>query len=336
MKGELSHGLPSLVTAGNRILRSDTLNPVLLRGINRSGLEYSEPTPGGFLEAAGISRDEICTIIDDWHANVLRIPLNQEWCLKGLGYHSAETYLASLDQVVAWAAEAGAYTILDLHWLDVEAVYGTTDNPIQGRTANHVPPTPNEQTVELWQTLAKRYQDEPAVIFDLLNEPHDALHDDPHPLRLIDSDGQVLCSTHKSLSARDWARWASLLTSEIRKIRSDGIVLVSGTNWAFDLSGVWIDAPNVVYSTHIYSNRHWIFWSKGLGKHAKVPIFVGEWGGTERDLGFGRRLAGRLRRLGVGWAAWSWSDFPRLVRSAQAQDYEPTPFGSLVRDELKR
>jgi len=41
-----------------------------------------------------------------------------------------------------------------------------------------------------------------------------------------------------------------------------------------------------------------------------------------------------MRDLGLGWTAWSWSDFPRLVASAQNQNLEPTLFGHLVRDEL--
>lgn len=334
MNGELSHGLPALVTAGNRVFRADTRTPVLLRGLNRSGLEYSEPGAGGFLAAAQITHDEIGVLVQDWRANVLRIPFNQDWCLHGRGSHSAEDYLASLDQVIDWAAALRAYTILDLQWLDIETPYGTTHNSIQGRTVNHVPPTPNAKTIDLWRLLAERYRDEPAVLFDLLNEPHDRLSDDPHPLQLVDSDGNIVSTDRKRFSAEDWSRWASLLTSEIRKIRPDGVLVVSGVDWGFDLRGVVIDAPNIVYSTHIYANRPWFTWRRALGRHREVPLFVGEWGVSDHEIRFGQRLAARLRKLGMGWTAWSWSDFPRLVVSAQTQDFTPTAFGALVRDEL--
>jgi hypothetical protein len=72
-------------------------------------------------------------------------------------------------------------------------------------------------------------------------------------------------------------------------------------------------------------------WRKALGNSSQVPIFVGEWGGTEQDLRFGRVLTSRMRRLELGWTAWSWADEPRLVEPAS---YEPTPFGELVRNEL--
>ncbi len=334
MNGELSHGLPALITSGNRILRADTMSPILLRGVNRSGLEYSEPDAEGFLSAAHLTRDEIQEIVAGWHSNVIRIPFNQDWCLKGRGGHSAEKYLSALDQVISWAAEMGAYTILDLQWLDVETAYGTTEHPIEGRVMNCVPPAPNARTVTLWRTLAARYQGETAVIFDLLNEPHDVLSDDPHQLRLIGKKGSIITSDRKCFTADQWSRWASLLTSAIRDIKPNGLILVAGVDWAFDLREVKVDAPNIVYSTHIYANRGKRDWPKALGRCGEVPVFVGEWGGADHELEFGADLAREMRRLELGWAAWSWCDSPRLVAQLRTANVEPTAFGALVRDEL--
>jgi len=310
------------------------LSPVLLRGVNRSGLEYSEPDAGGFLSAVRITQDEIREIVSGWQANILRIPFNQDWCLNGRGTHSGEEYLTALDEVIAWGAELGAYTILDLQWLDAETIYGTTIHPKQGRAANHVPPTPNERSIDLWRTLADRYRDETAVIFDLFNEPHNVLEDDPHPLNLIGSDDTVALSDETRLTAREWSKWASLLVATVREIKPDGIIMVGGVDWAFDLSGIDIDAPNIVYSTHIYSNRRRKDWSKAFGRHREVPIFVGEWGGTEQDLEFGASLAAEMRGFGLGWTAWSWTDFPPLVEVPEPPASKPTPFGALVRNEL--
>jgi endoglucanase len=334
MNGELSHDLPALITSGNRILRADTKSEILLRGVNRSGLEYSEPDAGGFLSAANLTRDEIREIISGWGSNVIRIPFNQDWCLNGRGGHSAEEYLSALDQVISWAAEMGAYTILDLQWLDVETAYGTTEGPGKGRVINRVPPAPNGQTVALWRALAERYQIETAVIFDLLNEPHDVLSDDPHQLNRISPDGSVVASDQRRFTAEQWSRWANLLTSAIRAIKPDGLILVAGVDWAFDLREVIVDAPNIVYSTHIYANRKKSDWPKALGRCREVPVFVGEWGGAAHELDFGSDLAREMRRLGLGWAAWSWSDFPRLVAKQSITTLEPTAFGALVRNEL--
>src|SRR5581483_5730245 len=126
MLGQLSHGLPDLATSENRILRMDTGEPVLLRGVNRSGLEYTEPSDNGFLAAADFTEEEVREIVMGWRCNIIRLPFNQDWALRGRHGHSAEEYLSALDQVISWAAALGAYTILDLQWLDADRVYGHT------------------------------------------------------------------------------------------------------------------------------------------------------------------------------------------------------------------
>ena len=64
-------------------------------------------------------------------------------------------------------------------------------------------------------------------------------------------------------------------------------------------------------------------------------MFVGEWGGGAEHVRWGATLVRYLNRLGLGWTAWSWSDYPRLVVDAQSQIYNPTDFGGLVRRSLQ-
>jgi aryl-phospho-beta-D-glucosidase BglC (GH1 family) len=336
MPSELSHDLPWLETSGNRILRSDTAQPVLLRGVNRSGLEYSEPTDGGFLAGAEFTEDEVRAIVSDWGANIIRVPFNQDWALCGRKECSPEEYRASLDKVISWASARGAYTILDLQWLNAETVYGYTQHPIRGKTPNRVAPTPDANSSILWRMLAERYRDEPAVLFDLFNEPHEPLGDDFLPIRVIGPDGEVVESDTCLVGPKEWVPWATRLVAEIRTVRPKGLVLVGGVDWAFDLRGVRVEAPGIVYSAHIYPHHKPGTWWKALGAAGEVPVFIGEWGGTAGDLGFGRRLSQRLRRLGLGWTAWSWVDYPELVQTPRVPDYEPTAFGVLVRSQLRK
>lgn len=335
MRGELSFGLPELVTASNRILRADTMQPILLRGINRSGLEYSHPSDSGFLDGAQFTQEEVREMVMVWRSNLIRLPFNQEWALHGTAGHSADEYLAALDQAIAWAAALGAYTMLDLHWLDADTIYGHTKDNTGVASDNHVPPAPNDDSVTLWRTLAMRYREEPAVLLDLLNEPHDPIEDDCQPIWQIDQNGNVVPSRGDSFGPDEWIPWASRLIAEIRRVRPGGIILVAGTDWAFDLRRIRLDAPNIVYSAHIYPNRSRVNWWKALGDWAEVPIFIGEWGGRAADLDFGRCLADAMRRRGLGWAAWSWTDCPQLVRPPRVPAYEPTEFGELVRNELR-
>jgi len=336
MNGNLSHNLPQLVTDRNRILRSDTMQPVLLRGVNRSGMEYTEPSDAGFLPAAGFTEDEVREIVLNWRANIIRLPFNQDWALRGRYDHSAEEYLLSLDQVISWAAAFGAYTILDLQWLDADTVYGHTRDGNQQRRPNRIAPTPDANTNRLWDTLAARYKNEPAVLFDLFNEPHDPLSDDFMPIHVVDAEGEVTESDADFVGAEEWGRWAAYLVARVRSVRSAGLILVEGVDWAFDLRGVRVEAPDIVYSAHIYPNRAERTWERALGRAQEVPVFVGEWGGADADLDFGRSLAERMRRSGLGWTAWSWVDYPLLIREPRAPLYQPTPFGELVRSELRR
>jgi len=324
MVRSLSNNLPSLRTSGDRIINSVTGDPIILRGINRSGLEYSDPDEQGFLSGASISRAEIQVITQHWHANIIRLPFNQDFALRGRAGRTAEEYLQSLDQVIYWASLFGAYTLLDLHWLDAERIYG-------GKR-NFVAPLPNAQCIELWSILARRYRDEPAVLYDLFNEPHDRLPDDPWPLNK--PDGATYPTSQLKVTMSEWQPWARALTEAIRKESPDALIFISGTNWGYDLRGMPIDGlDNVVYSTHVYPNKG-DDWENVFGVLSQsVPVFAGELGGTESpdELEYVRRLLDYLREREIGWAAWSWIDHPHLITR-----YTPTDFGQLVRQSLAK
>ncbi|MEZ5402767.1 MAG: cellulase family glycosylhydrolase [Bryobacteraceae bacterium] len=321
MPGTLSEGLPALATAGNRILEIATSRPVLLRGVNRSGMEYAEPDHAGFASAAGITGSEMRHIAEDWRANIVRIPFNQDWALRGRRGHTAEAYLRDLDNIVRWAASHRMYTLLDLQWLDA-------DNPF-GPDRQFVPPLPNPSTPVLWEMLARRYRDEPAVLFDILNEPHDRLPDDPYPLWR--PDGTLDDPSRRRVTMAEWQPWARSLVDAIRGPHPDALIFVSGANWAYDLRGFPLDRANLVYSTHVYRNKG-RNWDEAFGDLALAhPVFAAEWGGRDRDLDWGRDLLRYFDRRGIGWAAWSWADQPHLVAR-----HAPTKFGELVCDACRR
>ncbi len=266
--------LPALTTRGNRIVRRDTGEPVLLRGVNRSGFEYADDP--------GITAEEIATIVTGWKANIIRLPFNQQRV-----FDLGEAYLRRIDQTIAWAAELGAYTLLDLQWL-----------------VNEIAPLPDQHSPRLWRMLANRYYDNPAVLYDLYNEPHD-------------------------VSAAQWNASATLLTDTIRAVHIHALIFVSGLDWGYDLGGVHVDAPGIVYSTHVYPDKH-APWKKAFGRIAKdKPVFAGEWGGWDQHLAWGSKLARYFDRLGMGWTAWSWTDKPHLQHEGIA-----TPFGAIVQRAL--
>ena len=321
MQGSLSNGLPRLATAGNRIINTAAGAEVILRGVNRSGLEYAGPDEQGFLSGASISRAEIQVLTTAWRCNIVRLPFNQDFVLRGRSGRSAEEYRGALDQVIFWASMFGAYTLLDLQWLDADRIYGGN--------RNFVAPLPNAESIAMWALLAARYKDEPAVLYDLFTEPHDRLPDDPFLLNR--DDGSFYPAGQRAVTVREWQPWARRLIDAIRRVHPDAVVFVSGTNWGYDLRGMPMDLPNVVYSSHVYSNKGDL-WSGAFGDlSTTVPVFLGEFGGqdTAADLDFVSRLIAYASGLRIGWTAWSWFNEPFLV-----DRYAPTQFGRLVRQSL--
>lgn len=279
--------LPPLATAGNRILSLRTGEPLLLRGVNLSGMEYSSE------RCAGLTAAEADCIVKGWRSNIVRLPFVQSLVLSGDG----RDYVAELQEMVEMFATRGAYSILDLQWLDRDKVWGPGDN--------RVPPQPDEGTLFCWELLSHSFRGVPHVIFDLFNEPHD-------------------------ISLTQWLGWASRITERIRAIDPDRVVMVGGLDWAYDLRDIVIPFANVIYSTHVYANKR-PGWSAAFGEIALTrPVFAGEWGGEAKDLAWGRRLAAYFRELGIGWTAWSWRDWPHLQKDGIA-----TPFGQIVAEELE-
>jgi aryl-phospho-beta-D-glucosidase BglC (GH1 family) len=322
----LSHKLPALRTLDNRIVKSEAHSPVRLRGINRSGLEYAAGDGPGFFANAGFSKREFDEIAA-WGGNVIRLPFNQA---RVLDAELSTEYLETIDRVISLAAERGSYTLLDLQWLDSLWPRGR----LSSGELNFVPPLPNLASLEVWSKLAHRYCQETAVLYDLFNEPHDPLPDDDDDLNGIRPDGTLFPLRRRRVRFQEWNAWATHLTRAIRNQNRDALIFVSGVDWGYDLHHFPSpDLPGVVYSSHVYPNktRSWRLAFGNLSK--KAPVFIGEFGGFDEHLSWGQELLTYLDARQIGWAAWSWSDHPRLVNSRDG--YRPTLFGELVRNSLR-
>src|SRR5690606_12053588 len=134
---------PAIRAQGNRLITVDTGEEVWLQGMNVASLEWSV--------AGEQVHKSIVVGIDEWKGNVIRLPVKHDYWFGRKGQtDGGKSYRAIVDQAITLAANRGAYLVLDLH------VYRA----------------PKDEYLEFWTDAATRYKNHPAVIFDLMNEPH--------------------------------------------------------------------------------------------------------------------------------------------------------------------
>ena len=146
--------------------------PVVLRGVNVSGTEFA-CMQGGDQHSRGwsITGDQPLTDVATyagvaaWGANVVRVPLN-ELCWLGLNgvnpKFGGDAYRQVIHAQVDAIHAAGLYAVLDLHWSAPGNYAAVAQQPMAD--ADH--------SVDFWKSVAGEFRDDPAVLFDLFNEPY--------------------------------------------------------------------------------------------------------------------------------------------------------------------
>ncbi len=138
---------------------------IQLRGVNVSSSEYACAENFGYDD--GDYTDATAAAIAAWGVNAVRIPLNEDCWLNtnlpagdpygGAGYqHEIESFVSGLNT-------HGIYAILDLHW-----------TAPGNQTALEQQPMPDmDHSPAFWTSVATAFKSNPAVVFDLFNEPYD-------------------------------------------------------------------------------------------------------------------------------------------------------------------
>ena len=302
-------------TSGNQLVTADG-KPVILQGVNIDSLEWSA-TGDHILWATHVA-------LNDWHATILRLPvMNTFWFGKGKGAQTSnnpDAYRQLIDSVVKLAATHGAYVMIDLHRFLA----------------------PDDDCALFWTDAAARYKNNPAVIFDLFNEPHDISWD------LWKNGGMVPVQGKEPFHSPGMQG----LIDAVRATGAKNIVVCGGLGYAFDLSGVLngyaLDdkgGNGIMYATHFYN------WHKGWQDHflnvaEKYPVIVGEFGADIKKMNFipadqqedpytwAPDALGMVQKYHLNWTAFSFHTRSTPVLLSD-WNFTPSPFwGAFVKDAL--
>ena len=264
-------GMPlPLKVKGNQVLNSKN-EPVLLRGVNAACLEWTIDGDGHILETARVA-------IDDWHVNIIRLPLSQDrWFGKDPNStDEGKGYRALVKDVVDLCSSKGCYILLDLHWSDV--------NEWGQNIGQHS--MPDRNSLVFWKDIAPIYANNPSVLFDLYNEPHDVTWD-------VWLNGGMITDrpNRPGLQAKKYeAVGMQEMLDTVRSTGAKNVVVAGGLEWAYDFNGILAgrqlkDAGGngVIYANHAYDNKGesvftWIASMKEAT--AKFPVIVSEFGGS--------------------------------------------------------
>ncbi|WP_437911442.1 glycoside hydrolase family 5 protein [Sorangium sp. So ce302] len=213
------------------------------------------------------------TLVNDWDATVVRAAMTAN--TSGLGYvNNPDAEKRKVKAIVDAAIARGIYVLID--WHDHDAVQ----------------PRNKEAAKRFFREMATEYGDEPAVIFEVFNEP----------------------------DTETWAQVKAYAEEVIREIRgagSDNLVIVGSPNWSQD-ADVAANSPitsydNIAYTLHFYAATH----KDGLRTKARtalsagLALFVTEWGTCSStgdgalDLAEAQRWLDFMASNSISWLNWS-------------------------------
>ena len=154
-------GALSVRISGNKFVDGSGAT-LRLRDANHSGTEFACIQGWGIFSGPG--DESVFAGMETWKMNAVRIPLNED-CWLGINgadaTHGGAAYRDAITNWVNLAHKHGIIAVLDLHW----AAPGTHKAGAQQPMANA------DHSLDFWKSVATTFKSDPAVVFDLYNEP---------------------------------------------------------------------------------------------------------------------------------------------------------------------
>jgi aryl-phospho-beta-D-glucosidase BglC (GH1 family) len=215
---------------------------------------------------------------------------------------------------------AGLYVVLDLHWNAPGTALATSQQPMAD--ADHAP--------AFWSSVARTFAADPAVIFDLYNEPNGI---------------SWRCWREGCVLPAGW-RTAGMqsLVDAVRSAGAEQPIIATGLDWGNDLSS-WLryrphdPAHQLVAGLHVYNDLACstvACWNSSvLPVAGKVPVVAAELGDKTCYAGFVSSFMSWADSVDVSYLGWSWNPTgcagPALISSWEGR---PTSYGEVLRTHL--
>lgn len=307
----------SIQVSGNRLVNGSGAT-VRLLGVNRSGGEYACVQGWGFwdgpMDLASVQA------IKSWRTNAVRVPLN-ETCWLGINgvssTYSGENYRAEVERYVNLLVGQGLYPILDLHWTAAGTAQATAQQPM-----------PNlDHSVDFWSSVATRFKNNPAVIFDLFNEPYPDSNQNTTAAWSCWKNGGTCPGV--SFQAAGMQR----LVDTVRATGAHNVIILSGIQYANSLSN-WLayepsDSTNqLTAGLHTYDwnlCNSLTCWNNTVAPVAtQVPVISAEIGEGSGTANYINSYMSWADPLGISYLAWTWDTWGCSNGPVLISDYNGT------------
>ena len=238
-----------------------------------------------------ITRDDIL-FIRRQGANTIRLPFNYRLFTSedymGMTDNTGEGFRL-IDNVVSWCREAGLFLILDMH----DCPGGQTGDNIDdsyGYPWLFRSERSQRLFCDIWQQIARRYQDEPVILgYELMNEPIAHYFKDSEEMK------QLLQPLYKRAVAA------------IREVDTNHVIILGGAHWNshFYMFDDWTFDDNIMYSCHRYGGpatadaiRDYIDFRDKTG----LPMFMGELG--HNTIQWQEDFVRAMKENDIGYTFW--------------------------------
>lgn len=322
-------GPTGLRVSGNQIVYGASGQIVQLRGVSRSGTEYSCVKGSGVFDSPTPDQPDSSALIagmQSWDINVVRVPLNED-CWLGINVKSpfaGAVYRQAILRYVSELQAADLFVILDLHW----TAPGTA-------VANALEPMPDaDHAPTFWKSVARTFRFNHRLIFDLYNEPYGVswscwLHG-------CQVAAQGSSPTYEAAGMQQ-------LVDAVRGTGARQPLLIGGLDYSFDLSGWLSNEPKdpdnqLIASVHTYGGSSPCSSSclqSITATRTRVPVLFGELGETDCGQSYVDSIMSWADSHKIGYLGWAWdatssggwtcSGGPSLITNYSGT---PTPYGA--------